>query len=86
MGRETRDSLRGWLRARLGSDRGAAADVSQGSERAQQRAPGTSTCDICARAILAGEEISHFRRDDRLVAVCSLCEANILAQGFVRAA
>jgi hypothetical protein len=86
MGWGTRDSLVGWLRGRLAAHHSAEEDAWGGGGRAHERVPGVARCDVCGRTILAGEEISRFRRDERLVAVCSLCEARILAQGFVRAA
>lgn len=86
MGWEARDSVVGWLRGRLAARQSAGQNVWEGSGQADQRPPGTATCDVCRRTLLAGEKTSRFCRDERLVAVCSLCESRILAQGFVRAA
>ncbi len=85
-------SFVGWIKGRLAGHQSAAEDLSEdkvllGDDVKRQRPlSGVATCDLCRRTILAGEEISIFRRDDRAVAVCSLCEERLLAQGFVRAA
>ena len=86
MGKEARDSFVGWLGARLAARQQAAQDAWQGSEQVHERLCGTATCDACGRTILLGEKTSRFRRDERVVEVCFLCEARILAQGFLRAA
>lgn len=86
MAKEARDSFVGWLRARLAARQQAAQDAPRGAEQPYERLCGTAICDACGRTILLGEKTSRFRRDEREVEVCCLCEARIVAQGFLRAA
>ena len=58
----------------------------EAASRSHERLGGTAICDACGRTILLGEKTSRFRRDEREVEVCCLCEARIVAQGFLRAA
>ena len=85
MGGEATDSFVGWLRARLATSSTAKEQPGAG-EQARRRHSSTPACDICGRTILAGETPSRFRREDRELLVCTLCEGRLLTQGYVRAA
>jgi hypothetical protein len=82
MGREAQERLAGGASAQPDVGR----DGSDGGLRAHQLPMGRASCDLCRRTILVGEEIGHFRREDRLLTVCPLCAGRLLTQGSVRAA
>lgn len=75
-----------WLSGNLRARGGASADASRGDQEVRERLWGINTCEACGRTLLLGEETNRFCRDERVVEVCSLCEARIVAQGFARAA
>jgi hypothetical protein len=86
MGRETTDSVVGWLWGHLAGHQASPRDPWEGRAQSGERLSSTTTCDLCGRTLLTGEKTTSFRREDRTVAVCCLCEDTILARGFVRAA
>ena len=89
MSRESRQPTVGWFRSTLGITKQARSEgdgrETQDDERLA-RVWGIAACDVCGRTILLGEHTAHFGNGERVVEVCAVCESDVVAQGYRRAA
>jgi len=79
----------GWFRSKLGIVRGRRPDGEAGGRGEDERLArvwGIGACDVCGATIVLGEDTARRRKGERVVEVCPVCESDVIARGYRRAA